>query len=253
MFRSDPRVQAALFTGTLTLYIATATPGAFWLDSSELAAAGVTLGIPHAPGHPLYLILAHAASLVPVGSIGFRLAMLSALCGALAVTLVYALTMRLAAVTLDARPPDWAAALPAVAFALSEALWLQSVRAEVYTLHLLIALGLLVVAIDWTLSKDRRPGPLWSAAFLLGLGGGNHHLLLLALMPAVAVLLLADTARRSAVRRALPGATLAAMTGPRPSTASISSIEAASSPSRSPKAAATTSATVVPTCGIRRP
>jgi hypothetical protein len=213
--RQPPRprgqqTRALLFAGSAAVYAATATPGAFWLDSSELAGAAITLGVPHAPGHPLYVILGHAAALVPLGSVGFRLAMLSALCAALAVALTHALVTELA----EDDAPGWPATLAALAVGLSQAVWLQAVRAEVYTLELAVALGLLLLALRWTRAPlPRPPGPPLAAAFALGLGAGNHHLLLLFHVPALMVLLLGDPhIRQDAIRR-LPGLALAGLWG----------------------------------------
>src|SRR5690606_14568810 len=159
----------------------------------ELAAAGATLGVPHAPGHPLYVILAHAATLLPLGPLAFRVALLSAICGGLSVVLVLDLA-RPATDAAPARPADRAArkgdavmsALVALAFGASTALWLQANRAEVYTLHLLTALLATRLAWDVHAGLTGRPGAAAAAALLVGLGGANHHLLMVAHLPALA-------------------------------------------------------------------
>ena len=204
MTAADPRIHAALFVGAFGLYALTATPGAFWLDSSELAAAGITLGVPHAPGHPLYVILAYAASLVPLGPVGFRIALLSAAFGALSVALLYQITHELIRLWDKAAKAQWYAWLPALTFALCDALWFQSVRAEVYTLHLALTLGLFVLALRWRHQASRSLAPLITGAFVLGLGAGNHHLLLLAACPALAIFLIGERAQRPRVWAALP-------------------------------------------------
>ncbi|MGZ3442447.1 MAG: protein O-mannosyl-transferase family, partial [Polyangia bacterium] len=56
----------------------------YWLDSSELAAAAWGLGVAHPPGHPLPSLLGRACTLVPLGSIAFRVGLASALAGAAA-------------------------------------------------------------------------------------------------------------------------------------------------------------------------
>ncbi len=205
---SPSRPRAALFVATTLAYLATAPGGAFWLDSGELAAAGATLGVPHAPGHPLYVIVAHAASLLPLGPLAFRVAVLSALCAGASVALVFDLARRAVRVTEPKVSPGVAsgvAALVALAFGATTALWLQANRAEVYTLHLLTAL--LATRLAWDVHSGAAPRP-WATmaavALLVGLGGANHHLLMVFHLPALAALLLAERARVHAVVRALP-------------------------------------------------
>jgi hypothetical protein len=58
----------ALFTAfvVLLIYLATLAPTtAFW-DTSEYIAAAKVLGIPHPPGNPLFVILAHTFGLLPL-------------------------------------------------------------------------------------------------------------------------------------------------------------------------------------------
>lgn len=62
-----------------------AAPTFYWLDSAELTAGAVGLGSPHPSGFPLYMMLAKAASFLPVGDLAFRVNLLSAVCGACAV------------------------------------------------------------------------------------------------------------------------------------------------------------------------
>jgi tetratricopeptide (TPR) repeat protein len=65
-------------------YALLAPPGPYWLDSSELAAAGVRLGSPPSTGFPLICMLAKLASLLPAGELAFRVHLASAVCAALA-------------------------------------------------------------------------------------------------------------------------------------------------------------------------
>ena len=41
-------------------------------DTSELITAAITLGVVHAPGYPLFTVLGHLFSVVPVGPLPFR-------------------------------------------------------------------------------------------------------------------------------------------------------------------------------------
>ena len=218
--RRDAVVRAALFLVSLGAYVLTAAPGAFWLDSSELAAAGASLGVPHAPGHPLYVILGYAASLLPFGPLGFRVTLVSALCAAWAVVLVYDLAV-LADAPADgsgrarsARVRRFAAATVALTFGASSAVWLQSVRAEVYTLQLALALWLTRTGVAWLQSDAPRPARFaLAASVVIGLGAGNHHYLLLFHVPCLLVLLLATPAARRQALRLLPAMTALALVG----------------------------------------
>ncbi|MCA9678825.1 MAG: DUF2723 domain-containing protein, partial [Myxococcales bacterium] len=77
-----PRVTAL---AAFVLFAVLAPPGPAWLDAGELGTAGVGLGVPHASGYPLWCVLAKVASLLPLGELAWRIHLLSALTGALAV------------------------------------------------------------------------------------------------------------------------------------------------------------------------
>ena len=56
------------FVVVLTIYLVTLAPTtAFW-DTSEYIAAAKVLGIPHPPGNPLFVILAHMFGLLPLAA-----------------------------------------------------------------------------------------------------------------------------------------------------------------------------------------
>lgn len=71
-----------------------ASPAHFWLDSGEIGAAGVELGVAHPPGAPGLLFLLHVAGMIPLGSLGFRMAVLSSLLAAGTVGLLITILMR---------------------------------------------------------------------------------------------------------------------------------------------------------------
>ncbi|MBX7079832.1 MAG: DUF2723 domain-containing protein [Nannocystaceae bacterium] len=70
-----------------------AAPAQAWLDAGELAAAGYELGVMHPPGMPGLVATLQLASLVPLGPLGWRMALVSTAAAALAA----ALTLRLLA------------------------------------------------------------------------------------------------------------------------------------------------------------
>src|SRR5262245_34705836 len=58
----------ATFAVVLLIYVVTLAPTtAFW-DASEYIAAARVLGIPHPPGNPLFVILAHTFGLLPLAA-----------------------------------------------------------------------------------------------------------------------------------------------------------------------------------------
>src|SRR2546423_15343833 len=77
------------------LYFLTAARDIVVGDSPELITAAVTLGVAHAPGYPLFTMLGHLFSLVPLGSIPFRVKLLSVVCDALTIGAVYLRAFRL--------------------------------------------------------------------------------------------------------------------------------------------------------------
>lgn len=170
----------ALYSATATRTITTRLGGT---DGGELAAVALIGGVAHPPGYPSYMLLARLALRISWGEPGARLALLSAVCGALAVG---ATALLVAACSFDlrgaSRISNWSAGLYAgLILALSERLWSQAVIVEVYTLHLLCLTICALLLLGWI--ATRRGWMLVLAAYVLGLGLGVH-LTLAALIPA---------------------------------------------------------------------
>ncbi len=68
-----------------------ASPANAWLDAGELGAAGFELGVMHPPGTPGLAALLQVATWIPLGPIGWRMALVSSVAAAVAA----AVTMRL--------------------------------------------------------------------------------------------------------------------------------------------------------------
>jgi len=92
------RVALAVFAGAFCVYALCVAPTVtYGGDCGELIAASYRLGIAHPTGYPLYCLLGRTfASLLPIGEIGWRYNIFSALCASLAVGLVAATVHRLA-------------------------------------------------------------------------------------------------------------------------------------------------------------
>ena len=161
---------ALLFIGTLILY-AISTPRTTMLeDDGGFIATAQFASVAHAPGYPLFIILGWFASLLPVGSIAWRVHMASGLMGALTCVCIAWFLLR----QTGNRP---AAYLAGAALAVSEHFWSQAIIADVYTTNAALLFLALVLVQAAVASKSTR---LWvSAAIIYGLGLANHYPLLI--------------------------------------------------------------------------
>src|SRR6266550_8008426 len=75
---------AAVFLAALVVYIWTLAPTVTLVDSGELIVVAQGLGVAHPPGFPVWVMLAHLASLVPFGNVATRINFSSAVFAALA-------------------------------------------------------------------------------------------------------------------------------------------------------------------------
>ncbi|GLC26547.1 glycosyltransferase family 117 protein [Roseisolibacter agri] len=133
-------IAALVGLAVLALYVATLAPTTAMWDASEYIAVAKVLGLPHPPGNPLFVLLAHVAGLVPIPvSYAARINLLAAAASAASAALWFLCTERALRSPLAARVPRLAAAaagslLGATAFTV----WNQSVVNEkVYTVSLL--------------------------------------------------------------------------------------------------------------------
>jgi hypothetical protein len=168
-----------LAAGYLVLYLRTLCPTVYLGDSGEIATAIATGGVIHPPGYPLYGLLGRLALwAVPLGEPAFRIGCVTALAAAVAVAVLYLLAREAGARPATAFP---AAGLYGVGFTF----WSQSTRVEVYSLHVLLALVVLLGTLRYR--RSGRLGDLALAAGAAGLGLG-HHLTLVLLAPAALIL-----------------------------------------------------------------
>jgi Protein O-mannosyl-transferase TMEM260-like len=102
-----PMVLAlAVFILSFALYALTLAPTVTLVDSGELILAARSLGVAHPPGFPLYVLLAHLATLVPMGNIAVRVNFASAIFAALAAsTLTLAVVEAMATTGLAVQSP----------------------------------------------------------------------------------------------------------------------------------------------------
>ena len=174
----------------LTLSIFTATSEPYWLDSPEFTAAVQTLGLPHPPGHPLYVMLTKPFTLLPFGTIGFRVSLASAVYGAIASWLLFKSALLVLTHSSDT-VARWMNAIIALGCALlattTHAWWFQTVRQEVYALQILIVAALLYLLLRYCFANRKDPlnsRLLIFAGFVFGLGLCNHHFIMMVSLPA---------------------------------------------------------------------
>jgi transmembrane protein TMEM260 (protein O-mannosyltransferase) len=164
---------ALAFVVPLAMYVRTLAPTVYNLDSAELTTAAATGGLVRATGYPLYLLLGRLCTLLPVGDVGVRMNLLSALAGAATVALGERVLRRLGV-------GPWARFGALGLLACAQVFWALSLIAEVYTLH-----TALMAAIILLLRWDESPtaGRLAQVALAVGLSLG-HHLSTSLLLPA---------------------------------------------------------------------
>lgn len=82
-FRPPYRPALLVTLAVFAVYLLTLAPTVTFWDAGEFIAASKILGIPHPPGTPLFVLIAHVwATFLPLGEFAFRTNMLSALLSA---------------------------------------------------------------------------------------------------------------------------------------------------------------------------
>jgi hypothetical protein len=214
-----PPYGAALLVGAVVLgvYLLTLAPTtAFW-DTSEYIAAAKVLGIPHPPGNPLFVLLAHAWGFLPLAAdYAVRINLFAAVTSATAAGLWFLVAERWMRDIVEER---WARLAAAGAGVLVSAtmwtVWNQStVNEKVYTLAVLTMALVTWLAVHWA---DDRAGPhrdrwLILIAYIIALSSTNHLMGVLA-APAVAIYVLRTDWRVLTRGRVLAGIALAVVVG----------------------------------------
>ena len=191
-----PSYLAAAIAGGLTflLYLVTLSPETAMWDTSEYIAAAYTLGLPHPPGNPLFVLIGRVATILPIApSIAMRVNLLAAIASAVSAAMWFLITERVLVSWFEKRWQRIAGGSLAVLIgATAFTVWSQSVVNEkVYTISLV---GLAICAwltVRWCDFPDSPKADkiLVLIAYICGLGYANHMAGLLA-VPAVAIAVL---------------------------------------------------------------
>jgi len=166
----------------LALYVRTMAPTVYGVDSADLTTSAFLLGISHPPGAPTYLLVGHVFTWLPIGDVGYRLNLLSAVAGSLASFFLYCAVRRLSG---DALLALATACLVAVTYYV----WTAAVAAELYAPQGCVVAALIALALRWRDEQRAWLFCLLCAGAGLGLG---VHLSLVLMLPGLALLALAQ-------------------------------------------------------------
>lgn len=196
-WRKLPTVEnltcAFVFILFLSIYTITLCPTVFWWDSGELIANIAVLGIPHRPGFPVYVLLGKLFSFLPLWSFAFKINFLSCFFASFSLAIFCRAFQEIVHLFFpDMAEKRGSVLISGLSFLLvygfTYSFWIQSVRAEVYSLNILFFSLLLFSCIQYL--KNRKIKYIYLFFFLFGLGLGNHHLSLLSTAPAFCALFL---------------------------------------------------------------
>src|SRR5437667_3855943 len=176
-------------------YYLTLAPDLTLEDSGELAVGSFYAGVPHPPGYPVWTIFTWLFTvLVPVSNVAWRVALASAVSGALACGLIALLASRGSSMILEGIDEfktlarRWENALCVLAgyvagllIGFNGFMWSQAVIVEVYPFSLLSFVGVLCCLLRWMYAPHQRRYLYW-ALFLFGICFTNHMTLIVAAM-----------------------------------------------------------------------
>ena len=227
----------------LLLYVRTLAPTVATVDSGELTVAAKTLGVAHPPGTPLYVLLAHAATWLPFGTVATRVNFASALFAAVAAAVTSLIVFvaipvnpeaptsrttrkgrRRSAPATSSSVAPWmvvaASFLAGLLMAASRTLWAYATLAEVYTLNTMLLATAVFLVVLWrrrTLAAAPATRPphalLYLAALVLGLALGVHHVTVGLTFPGLGLLVYSTARRRPLDRRTLVVGALCLLAG----------------------------------------
>jgi len=176
----------ALAAAAGTLYMLTLCGGVGGkTDSAKWQFLGKVLGVPHTTGYPLYVLLNHAFSLLPFGTLAWRINFMSAFFAVLALVVLQRILRNL----LDS---EILALGGALVLAVAPMFWTFAVVAGVYSLNAFFICLVIYILFKW--SDAKRRGYFYAACLAYALSLGNH-VTMITLFPAFVVFALVKDGR----------------------------------------------------------
>ena len=182
-------IAAIIFLITFVIYFDTMSPTVSYWDCGEFIAVSHTLGVPHPPGSPFFLLLGRIFSMIPFNEdIAFRVNIISPIVSALAVMLLYLTIVKI--VThwrgkvenlTDALIVFGGASVGALTFAFTDSHWFNAVEAEVYAFSTFFTAIVVWLILLWNEKADQSGHERYILiiAYMIGLATGLHLLNLL--------------------------------------------------------------------------
>ena len=159
-------------------------------DCGELATGSFYAGVPHPPGYPVWTIYSWLFTLLPISNIAYRVALSSAVAGALSCGLVALMVSRGSSMFIEGindlknidRKLENALCIVSgfvagMLIGFNGFMWSQAVIVEVYTLSVLSMTGVMTCLMRWIYAPHQRRYLYW-ALFWFGICFNNHQSLL---------------------------------------------------------------------------
>ena len=241
--KGEPKIVTWLAASALSLvwfavYLITVSPTVNFIDSGELITAVHEPGVAHPPGYPLYTLLGYVAAHLPFGEVAWRVNVMSAFWGALAVGAFFVLLYKVArvlrprahkgvaassvrkrsraanpsaapdTVAPDASATEWlimsSAAAGASLLGASSTFWSRTAQAKMYSLHYFLVAVLFLLVLAARDAYDRQDGrrttrTLTAAAAVLGLSFANHLMSVLVVIPLVLLFVIGEQLQQRVV------------------------------------------------------
>lgn len=174
---------------TLILYWITLAPTVLWGDDAELQRLAI-LNTPQGGvrSYRLWISFAHLFTQLPFGDLAWRVNLSSAVFAAITIGVVFYIMCLLNLPIVIA----WAGSLT---LAISHTFWLHAVRAEVYSLFLLVLVIIVALLLKWHKSPTKTH-LLYLGLLLIGLALATH-LLIITFFPAIFYLIVATKKKNS--------------------------------------------------------
>lgn len=152
------------------IYLLTLPPSVWFGDSGDFITSSYVLGIPHPSGYPLYTILGHLFSYIPLSNIGMRITLMSAIFGGLTSLLLYFLLIKLSV-------GRFVSFVTTLSFAFSYTFFRIAIYAKTYSIYGFFVILLLFILFLWSENIKKNFKYLILFSFILGVSFTNHNLM----------------------------------------------------------------------------